>query len=87
MEWITRQAAAGFDEIEVTSFVPPKLMPQYSDAVEVTQAANQVPGLTASVLALNLKEGIRALQAGARVVNFVFSASEAHNQSTARCST
>jgi hydroxymethylglutaryl-CoA lyase len=87
MEWITRQAAAGFDEIEVTSFVPPKLMPQFSDAVEVTQAANQVPGLTVSALALNLKGGIRALQAGARVVNFVLSASEAHNQSNVRCST
>ncbi len=87
LDWITRQAAVGFAEIEVTSFVPPKLMPQFADAAEVTEAANGIPGLTASALALNLQGGIRALQAGARVVNFVLSASDAHNQSNVRCST
>ena len=87
IDWITRQARAGFSEIEVTSFVPPKLLPQFADAAEVTAAANQVPTLTATALALNLKGGIRALQAGAPVVNFVVSASEAHSHSNVRCST
>lgn len=87
LDWITRQAAAGFAEIEVTSFVPPKLLPQFADAAEVTAGANALPDLTASALALNLQGGIRALQAGAKVVNFVLSASEAHNQSNVRCDT
>ena len=87
LEWISRQTAAGFAEIEVTSFVPPNLLPQFADAAPVTAGANALPGLTASVLALNLKGGIRALEAGASVVNFVLSASEAHNQSNVRCST
>ncbi len=87
LKWIKRQAEAGFTEIEVTSFVPPKLMPQFADAADVTNGANDVSGLTASVLALTLQGGIRALQAGAGVVNFVLSASEAHNQSNVRCST
>lgn len=87
LDWITRQAETGFAEIEVTSFVPPKLLPQFADAAEVTTGANALPNLTASALALNLQGGIRALQAGAKVVNFVLSASEAHNQSNVRCDT
>ena len=42
IEWIETQAAAGFAEIEATSFVPPKLLPQFADAAEVTAAANRV---------------------------------------------
>ena len=49
--------------------------------------ANRVAGLTASALALNLKGGVRAFEAGAAVVNFVLSASEAHNQSNVRADT
>lgn len=87
LEWITQQVRTGFKEIEVTSFVPPKLMPQFSDAEEVIHASNNLPRLTASALAVNLKGGVRALQAGTSVVNFVLSASEAHSQSNARIST
>ncbi len=86
-EWVLRQAGTGFAEIEVTSFVPPKLLPQFADAAEVVEAANAVDGLTASALALNLKGATRAMDAGARVVNFVLSASEAHNHANVRCST
>lgn len=85
--WIKAQAQAGFREIEVTSFVPPSVLPQFSDAAEVLAAANAMPDLKASVLVPNLKGGIRALEAGARKVTFVLSASESHNQSNVRCST
>ena len=35
LAWIRAEAAAGVREIEVTSFVPPKLVPQFVDAQEV----------------------------------------------------
>ena len=37
--WIEAEAAAGVAEIEVTSYVPPKLIPQFVDAEEVTRRA------------------------------------------------
>ena len=35
LAWIAAEVAAGVREIEVCSFVPPKLMPQFADAEEV----------------------------------------------------
>ena len=87
LDWIRAQAATGFTEIEVTSFVPPALLPQFADAAEVLQGASVVAGLTASALVLNIRGAIRAIDAGARKITFVLSASEAHNQSNVRCST
>ena len=87
IEWCRQQAAAGFSEMEVTSFVPPKLVPQLADAATVLQASSAIPGLTPAVLVPNLKGGLRAMQSGARVIQFVLSVSEAHNQSNVRRST
>lgn len=87
LDWIRRQAAAGFREIEVTSFVPPKLLPQFSDAAEVVAGANAVDDLTPVSLVLNEKGAERALAAGAMHLTYVVSASEAHSQSNVRCST
>ena len=36
LAWIRAEAAAGVPEIEVTSYVPPKLIPQFADAEHVT---------------------------------------------------
>lgn len=87
LEWIRRQAAAGFREIEITSFVPPSLLPQFSDAADVVAGANAVPDLTAVSLVLNVKGAERAIAAGAKHITYVVSASEAHSQSNVRCST
>ena len=32
LAWIVAEAAAGMREIEVTSYVPPKLIPQFADS-------------------------------------------------------
>ena len=85
--WIAAQSAAGFNAIEVTSFVPPKLLPQFADAAEVMKMANKTPNLTAAALALNLKGAVNALAAGTQKLTFVLSASEAHNHSNVRCTT
>ena len=85
--WVRNQARAGFKEIEVTSIVPPSILPQFADAADVLQRANAIDGLTASVLVPNLKGGLRAIESGARKITFVLSASEAHNYSNVRSTT
>ncbi len=39
LEWCNLQPKAGFDEIEATSFVPPKTLPQFADAAVVLAEA------------------------------------------------
>ena len=85
--WISAEAAAGVRAIEVCSFVPAKLIPQFADAEEVLAHANSLPGLTAVVLVPNLKGCERALAAGARRVMVPISVSEAHSMSNVRKST
>lgn len=80
IDWCRRQAACGFREIEVTSFVPPAVIPQFADAADVLRPAREITELTAMVLVPNLKGACRALDLGAEKISFVISASEAHNQ-------
>jgi hydroxymethylglutaryl-CoA lyase len=84
LEWIRRARAAGIAEIEVASFVPPKLLPQMADAVQVVAGAREIEGLTVAALVPNLKGAERAVEAGAMKLNYVLSVSESHNQSNVR---
>ena len=85
--WISAEAAAGVRSIEVCSFVPAKLIPQFVDADEVLAHANAIPRLTPVVLVPNLKGCERALAAGARRVIVPISVSEAHSMSNVRKTT
>lgn len=85
--WVSAEAAAGVRQIEVSSFVPAKLIPQFIDAAEVLAHANAIPGLTAVVLVPNLKGCERALASGARRVTVPVSVSEAHSLSNVRKTT
>ena len=85
--WISAEAAAGVRSIEVCSFVPAKLIPQFVDAEEVLAHANSVTGLTPVVLVPNVKGCERALAAGARRVMVPISVSEAHSMSNVRKTT
>ncbi len=85
--WIGAEAAAGMHEIEVCSFVPAKLIPQFVDAEEVLAYANAIAGLTPVVLVPNLKGCERAVAAGARRITAPISVSEAHSMSNVRKST
>ena len=82
--WIAALAAAGLKEIEVGSFVPPKLIPAMADTAEVVGFAKQIKGLKVVALAPNLKGFQRALEAGAHKVTFPVSASRAHSESNVR---
>ncbi len=86
-EWISQQVKSGFCEMEVTSFVPAHILPQFFDATEVLSIASCLDGLCPSVLVPNLRGGKLALGAGAKKINFVISVSEAHNQANVRCTT
>jgi hydroxymethylglutaryl-CoA lyase len=75
---------AGIRRMELTSFVSPKAVPQLSDAQAVLEAAALLPGLDAQVLVPNVKQARRALEAGARHLSFVVSASARHNLENVR---
>jgi hydroxymethylglutaryl-CoA lyase len=79
VEWLQAAHEAGLREIEVGSFVPPKLMPQLADTAELVEFARTLPGLKASVLVPNLKGAERALESGAHALLLPLSASHAHS--------
>jgi hydroxymethylglutaryl-CoA lyase len=82
--WIRALADAGLREIEVGSFVPPKLIPAMADTAEIVQFARTLPGVTVVALAPNLKGFQRAIEAGAHKVTFPVSASREHSLSNVR---
>ncbi len=84
LEWLRAAHAAGLREIEVGSFVPPKLMPQLADTAELVAFAKTLPGLKASVLVPNLKGAERAIDAGAHSMLVPLSASHAHSLANLR---
>ncbi|HEX2530543.1 MAG TPA: hydroxymethylglutaryl-CoA lyase [Burkholderiaceae bacterium] len=84
IEWIREAHAAGLREIEVGSFVPPKLLPQLADTAELVAFAKTLPGLTVSVLVPNLKGAKRAFDSGADWMLLPLSASHAHSLANLR---
>src|ERR1043165_1637938 len=68
--WIAALAAAGMREIEVGSFVPPKLIPAMADTAEIVKFARTLSGVKVVALAPNLKGFQRAIEAGAQKVTF-----------------
>ena len=82
--WIHALARAGLREIEVGSFVPPKLIPAMADTGEIVQEAAKIKGLKVVALAPNLKGFQRAIEAGAHKVTFPVSASREHSLSNVR---
>jgi hydroxymethylglutaryl-CoA lyase len=85
--WLDAEYRAGVREIEVSSFVPPKLLPQLADAEAIVRHALTLPGLTVSALIPNLRGAERGLALGVHEMNFVLSVSEGHNRSNVRRST
>ena len=85
--WIDAEHSAGVREIEVSSLVPPKLLPQFTDSEEVVRHALGRTGLTVAVLIPNLKGAERGIALGAHKLNYVLSVSEAHNLANVRRST
>jgi hydroxymethylglutaryl-CoA lyase len=79
LRWITALYEAGLREIEVCSFVPPKLLPQMADAAAVVAHALTLQGLTVMALVPNLRGAQAALAAGVHKLTIPVSASAAHS--------
>ena len=87
LAWLDAEYAAGVREIEVSSFVPPKLLPQLADAEAIVKHALTLPELTVSALIPNSRGAERGLALGVHEMNFVLSVSDGHNLSNVRRST
>lgn len=86
IELVHRLQAAGLREIEVTSFVSPKWVPQMADNAEVMSGLERRGGVRYSVLTPNLK-GLEAALASRPDEIVVFgAASEAFSQRNINCS-
>ncbi|MDZ5460730.1 hydroxymethylglutaryl-CoA lyase [Azohydromonas lata] len=83
---IERLAAAGLRDIEATSFVSPKWVPQMADHAEVMAGLSRRPGVNYPVLAPNLKGFEAAVAAGATEVAVFAAASETFSQRNINCS-
>jgi len=86
IELVHRLQAAGLTEIEVTSFVSPKWVPQMADAAEVMAGITRRPGVRYSVLTPNLKGFEAALLTKPDEIVVFASASEAFSQKNITCS-
>ncbi len=82
--WIAAEAAAGVQEIEVGSFVPPSLLPQMADTAELVAFARSIPGLNVVALVPNAKGAARAVAAGVHGMSIPFSMSETHSLKNVR---
>ena len=79
LHWIKALASSGLREIEVGSFVSPRLLPQMADCGMLVMESNKIEGLTVLALVPNLKAAENAVAAGARKLTMPPSASRAHS--------
>ncbi|MBF8674041.1 hydroxymethylglutaryl-CoA lyase [Pseudomonas fulva] len=84
LEWISALANAGLKEIEVGSFVSPKLLPQMADTAQVVAHALTLPNLFVTALVPNLKGAEAAFNAGIHKITLPISVSEQHSISNIR---
>ncbi|MCB2108154.1 MAG: hydroxymethylglutaryl-CoA lyase [Rhodobacteraceae bacterium] len=78
-DWIKALHEAGIREVEVGSFVPPKLLPQLADTAEIVQYARTLPGLQVAALVPNLRGAENAIASGAHKITIPLSVSETHS--------
>jgi len=80
IRFIDALVAAGIRDIEITSFVSPKWIPQLADASEVARGVHRPPGVRMSALVPNRRGLDTALASGMKEVAVFLSASETHNK-------
>lgn len=82
--WIDAAFSAGVSEIEVGSFVPPRLLPQLADTAEIVSYARRIEGLTVAALVPNRMGAENAIKAGAHKITLPLSCSESHSKANLR---
>jgi hydroxymethylglutaryl-CoA lyase len=86
IELVNRLSAAGFPNVETTSFVSPKWVPQMADGADVMAGIERRAGTIYSVLTPNLRGLEGALAAAADEIVIFGAASEAFSQKNINCS-
>ena len=86
IELVHRLQDAGLTEIEVTSFVSPKWVPQMADNAEVLAGVQRKTGVRYSVLTPNLQGFEAALKSKPDEIVVFAAASEAFSQKNINCS-
>jgi len=86
IELVHRLQDAGLTEIEVTSFVSPKWVPQMADNAEVMAGIRRKPGVRYSVLTPNMKGFEAAVLSKPDEIVVFAAASEAFSQRNINCS-
>jgi hydroxymethylglutaryl-CoA lyase len=86
IELVHRLQSAGLTEIEVTSFVSPKWVPQMADNAEVMAGIQRKPGVRYSVLTPNMQGYEAAAKTGPDEIVVFAAASEAFSQKNINCS-
>ncbi|MGH8830249.1 MAG: hydroxymethylglutaryl-CoA lyase, partial [Polaromonas sp.] len=86
IELVHRLQDAGLKEIEVTSFVSPKWVPQMADNKEVMAGIRRQPGVRYSVLTPNMQGFEAALGSNPDEIVVFGAASEAFSQRNINCS-
>ena len=86
IELVHRLQDAGLTEIEVTSFVSPKWVPQMGDNAQVMAGIARKPGVRYSVLTPNLQGFEAALKSQPDEIVVFAAASEAFSQRNINCS-
>ena len=84
--FVNALVAAGFPEVEVTSFVSPKWVPQLADAAEVMRAVQRRTGTVLSVLVPNERGLEGALAARADKASVFVSATEGFSRKNVNAS-
>ena len=80
IELISGLIDAGVKEIEYSSFVSPRAVPQLADAAEVLAALDRSKGTHLVALVPNARGAERAVEAGVDELRVFVSASESHNR-------
>jgi len=80
IQLINQLVEAGLPEIEFSSFVSPRAVPQLADAAEVFSSIDRSKGTRFSALVPNAKGAARAAEAGIDEIRVFLSASDSHNR-------
>lgn len=86
IELINLLSQTGLKQIEATSFVSAKAIPQLADNELVFTSINKLPGISYSALVPNERGMLKALEAGVKEIAVFTAASESFNQRNINCS-
>ena len=86
VEFINKLSESGLKNIEVTSFVSPKWVPQMADNAQIYQKISKKPNISYPVLVPNMKGLEDAMRVNVREIAIFLAASETFSMKNTNCS-